>query len=176
MSLCTKVEGLGGKGRSRSSAPSPRADCPPPVAHGGTEGRVGQDYVSSELALPCARLGMDTPPGDAGATASGAPGGRCVGGGCRTGSPMVNSVAWRRGPGRPGPCARRAARAALCAALCVVLCAALCAALCAVLCAALCAALALCAVLCAASCGALCAASAVLCVKTTKKGAKTCFT
>ena len=160
MSLCTEVEGLGGKGRSRSSAPSPRADCPPPVVHGGTEGRVGQDYVSSELALPCAKLGMDIPPGDAGATASGAPGGRCVGGGCRTGSPMENSVAWRRGPGRPGPCARRAARAALCAALCAVLCAALCAALCAVLCAALCAAL--CAVLCAALCAAL-ALCAVLC-------------
>ena len=62
MSLCTEVEGLGGKGRSQSSAPSPRADCPPPVVHSGTEGRVGQDYVSSELALPCARLGMDTLP------------------------------------------------------------------------------------------------------------------
>ena len=102
---------------------------------------------------------MDTPPGDAGATASGAPRGRCVGGGCRTGIPMEKSVAWRRGPGRPGPCARRTARAALCAALCAVLCAALCAAVRAVLCAALCAMLALCAVLCAASCGAPCAAS-----------------
>ena len=55
--------GAGGKGPSRSSAPSPRADCPAPVVHGGTEGRVGQDYVSSELALPCARSGMDTPRG-----------------------------------------------------------------------------------------------------------------
>ena len=49
------------------------------MVHGGIEGRVGQDYVSSELALPCATSGMDTPPEDAGATASGAPGGRFVG-------------------------------------------------------------------------------------------------
>ena len=73
--------GAGGKGRSRSSAPLPRADCPLPVVNGGTEGRVGQDYVSSELALLCAKLGMDVPPEDAGATASGAPVGRLVGGG-----------------------------------------------------------------------------------------------
>ena len=116
--------GAVGKGRSRSSVPSPRADCPPPVVHGGTEGRVGQDYVSSELALPCARSGMDTHLGDAGATASGAPsrgqfvGGGGGGGGCRTGSPIESRVAWRpwrRGAVVPGPaqCAPRAMHCAL---------------------------------------------------------------
>ena len=71
--LCTRVEGWGGKGRSLSSAPLPLGSGPAPVGNGGTEGRVGQDYVSSELALPCAISGMDVPPRDGGATASGAP-------------------------------------------------------------------------------------------------------
>ena len=92
MSLCTEVEGLGGRADLGVLRPPPGLIAPP-VVHGGTEGRVGQDYVSSELALPCARSSMDTPPGDAGATASGAPGGRFVGGGCRIGSPIENRVA-----------------------------------------------------------------------------------
>ena len=175
MSLCTEVDGLGGKGRSRSCAPSPRADWPRLWCT--AEHRDESVKTMSLPSWPSRAPGWAWifAQGDAGAISSGAPRGRCVGGGCRTGSPMENSVAWRRGPGRPGPCAWRAARAALCAALCAmlyaalcaavcaVLCASLCAALCAVLCIALFAALALCAVLCAASCCALRAASAVLC-------------
>ena len=62
--------GARGKGRSLSSAPLPPGSCPSLVVNSGTEGQVGQDYVSSELALPFAKLGMDVPPRDAGAMAS----------------------------------------------------------------------------------------------------------
>ena len=75
MSLCTEVEGLGGRADLGVLRPPPGLIAAPPVVHGGTEGRVDQDYVSSELALPCARSGMDIPPGDAGAAALDAPGG-----------------------------------------------------------------------------------------------------
>ena len=126
-----KGRGAGGKGRSRSYAPSPQADCPPLVVHGGTEGRVGEDHVSSELALLCAQSGMDTPPGDAGAMALGALEGRFVGGGGgggllhwqphkeQTSLAAVAQVRVRRGPGRPRTCALRAA---LCTVRCRLSC------------------------------------------------------
>ena len=66
-----------------------------PVVNGGGEGGAGQDYVSSELALPCRTVGADVAPRDAGVTASGAPGGRLNDGGRRTGGPIENNVAWR---------------------------------------------------------------------------------
>ena len=86
-SLCTEVEGLGGRADLGVLSPPPRADCPLPVVHAGTEGRVGQDYVSSELALPCARSCIDAPPEDAGATASGSGGGNSSGGAATLAAP-----------------------------------------------------------------------------------------
>ena len=91
---------------------------------GGTKGQISQDYISSELALPCTKSSVDVPPGDAGTTASGATGGNSLGGrGGRTRSPIENNVAgrpWRRGTSWPGPCALRAV---LCAFWCCALCA-----------------------------------------------------
>ena len=192
ISLCTEVEGLGGRVHLGGLRPPPGLNAP--CLWCTTEQSVVQDYDSLEPAPPVPQV-RDTPPGDAGATASGALGERCVGGGggCRTGSPIESKVAWRRGPGRRGPCALHAAHCAMCVvgggalcvvlcALCVVLCRALCTAvgavraahcgaLCGAFCGALCAApsgalcAASCGALCAASCGALCAASCgALCV------------
>ena len=88
MSLCTEVEGLEGRADQRVL---PRGR-PLPVVN-GTEGRAGYDYVPCELALPCARIGADVPPGDAGVMASGAPRGRFVEGGYHSGCPVEKSVA-----------------------------------------------------------------------------------
>ena len=91
--------GAGGEGPvSKVCALNP-GSCPAHVVNGGTEGRAGQDYVSSEFALPCAKSGVDVPPGGTSAKACVAVGGPFVGG-----KIIENSVAWQpwhKGTGRP---------------------------------------------------------------------------
>ena len=56
MSLRTKCEGLG-EGPTEEFCPPPPPVAPPPVENSGTEGRAGEDYVSSKLALCPSLLG-----------------------------------------------------------------------------------------------------------------------
>ena len=172
MSLCTWVEGPGGRADLGVLRPPPGLIAPRLWCTAEQ-----RDESVKTMSVPSSR---SRAPSQAWMSPQGMPAlrhrapqeGRFFWGGCRTGSPIEIGMAWRRGPGRPGPCSLRAARcalcavdsSALCAALCVVLCARWCCALCVVLCCALCAAIsavraAPCGALCAASCGAPCAAS-----------------
>ena len=164
MSLCTEVEGLGEGPISEFCALPPGLIAPPPVVHGSTEGQVGQDYVSSELALPCARSGWTLPQGTPALRRWAPQGGDSSGGGgghWQSHREQSGLAAVVHGP--RSSWALRTTRRVLCTI--VVACRALCAMLCARWCRALCGAVgavraAPCGALCAASCGALCA---VLC-------------
>ena len=137
--------GAGGKGPSLSSVPLPLGSCPPPIVNGGKEGRVGQDYVSSKLTRVRQVTRGRTPGGHRRYNVRRPKGAIRLGGGGGTSSPIENSVAqrpWRRGTGRPRPCALCTVHCVLCAvpcrALCVVLYAYWCCARYAVHCPALC--------------------------------------
>ena len=62
------------------------------MVNGGLEGQVGKDYVSSELALPCRRIGWAGPPAG---HLLGATEGAFAGGGGLRANPTENKVGWR---------------------------------------------------------------------------------
>ena len=155
MSLCTEVEGLGGKGRSRSSVPLPPGRLPPACSERRNRGTSRSRLCLFRACPPVRQVRHGHTPGGRRRYSVGRPGGRFVGGGCGIGIPIENRVAWRpwrRGPGRPRPSALCAARCALCDVACRALCAVLCACRCC----------ALCVVHCRAQCAAVCAVRCVL--------------